>query len=163
MADNYLERRMDEYRRSQQGATVKHVRPTLSTLRPGQVAVDYPPQRVLVTAGTTPDGQAIVKLFRQFACRVAFTAPDSDRAAATRLAQLTGAQYHPGQADAAVDRLATAGDPATVIIDLDGSLPAAATLPVPPEALAAGPKAVAAWCVFAAHPANKWTRPGQAT
>lgn len=163
MADNYLERRMDEYRRSRQGAAVKHVRPTLSTLRPGQIAVDYPAQRILVTGGTTPGGQAIIRLFRQFACRVAFTDADSDRADATRLAQLTGAQYHPGTAEAALNRLATAGDPATVIVDLDGSLPEAATLPVPPEALAAGPEALAAWCVFAAHPANSWTRNGQAT
>ena len=156
MADNYLERRMDEYRRSQQGATVKHVRPTLSTLRPGQVAVDYPAMRVLVTDGTSPSGQAIIKSFRQFACRVAFTATDS--AAANILAQQTGAQYHPGAAERALERLAAAGDPAELIIDLDNSLPDHDTLPIPIGALNAGHEATAAWCIFAAHPANSWSR-----
>lgn len=155
MADNYLERRMDEYRRSQQGAAVKHVRPTLSTLRPGQVAVDYPPMRILVTDGTSPHGEAVIRHFRRFACRVAFTSRDNP-AQSQRFAQLTGAQYNPGTASAAIDRLTAAGDPPTVIIDLDNSLNGVTSLPIPEAAIHAGPEATAAWCLFAAHPANAW-------
>ena len=153
MADNYLERRMEEHRRSQQGATVKHVRPTLSALKPGQTAVDYPPIRVLVTDGTSETGIAVIEIFRRFGCRVAFTANDS--MTANKIAQRFGAQYHPGTVEAAKEYLAQAGDPASAIIDTDGLMIAGA-VPIHTQARKAGSEAVAAWVIFATHPANKW-------
>lgn len=156
MADNYLERRMEEYRRSRQGAAVR-VKHVAAGLKPGQVVVDYEPMRVLVAGACSPEGIAVVEAFRRFNCRVAIT--DVDAKGATTLAQRAGAQFHPAGAAAAVERLAAAGDPVSVIVNLDGSVPAVdgiTTLTPPSGAMSAGPAAVAAWAIYAAHPVNSW-------
>ena len=83
---------MEEYERTRRGANApRRVSPSL---RPGQVTIDYPPMRILVTDATTPAGRAVVEAFRRFNCRVAITC--ADRREGTLLAQHTGAQYHPG-------------------------------------------------------------------
>lgn len=159
MADNYLERRMEEYRRSQQGAAVAHSRRHAAGLKAGQVAVDYPAVRVLVTDACSEAGRATVAALRRFSCRVAMT--DSDSRAGSLLAQQLGAQYHPGTAPQALARLSAAGDPAAAVISPQGSCISAGTVTVitPPQgAIDAGPEAVAAWCLFALHPVNAWAR-----
>lgn len=157
MADNYLERRMEEYERARRGANAP--RRVASSLRPGQVVIDYPPMRLLVTGANTPAGRAVIEAFRRFNCRVAITC--ADRHEGSRLAQHTGAQFHPGDLADAIDRLTAAGDPVAFVVDLDGSMPAGTTIPIlvpPAAAQAAGPAAIASWALFVAHPANAWAR-----
>lgn len=91
MADNYLERKMEEYR-SGKGVTYRH-RTTPTGARPGTLNVKFPSRRVLVTGGASGIGRAIVKAFCDAGCRVAFCDIDSKAGAAT--AQATGAQFHP--------------------------------------------------------------------
>ena len=91
MADNYLERKMEDYR-SGKGATSK-VKRMSSGAKPGGISVKFPPRRVFVTGGASGIGRAIVEAFRKADCRVAFCDIDSKAGAAT--AQATGAQFHP--------------------------------------------------------------------
>ena len=91
MADNYLERKMEDYR-SGKGATSK-VKRVSSGAKPGEISVKFPPRRVFVTGGASGIGRAIVEAFRKADCRVAFCDIDSKAGAAT--AQATGAQFHP--------------------------------------------------------------------
>ena len=91
MADNYLERKMEDYRSGKSGnAKVKRVS---SSVKPGEISVKFPPRRVFVTGGASGIGRAIVEAFRKADCRVAFCDIDSKAGAAT--AQATGAQFHP--------------------------------------------------------------------
>lgn len=91
MADNYLERKMEDYRSGKNGnAKIKRVS---STSKPGVIDVKFPPRRVFVTGGASGIGKAIVEAFRRADCRVAFCDIDSKAGAAT--AQATGAQFHP--------------------------------------------------------------------
>jgi len=154
MADNYLERRMEEYRRSRQGAAAGHAKRSTPSLKPGQIAVDYPAIRVFVTDAMSPAGEAVIEAFRRFNCRVAFSC--DDRTYGNRLAQKTGAQFHPDGTKSALQRLADAGDPATVIINLGSDIPGGniPTLIPPANVIAAGPAHTAAWCLYAAHPLN---------
>lgn len=91
MADNYLERKMEDYR-SGKSATTKAQRAS-STPKPGTINVKFPPRRVFVTGGASGIGRAIVEAFRKANCRVAFCDIDAKAGAAT--AQATGAQFHP--------------------------------------------------------------------
>ena len=95
MADNYLEKKMEEHRR---GVT-SHYRPRLtpSGSRAGILSLPFPPRRVLVSldnnarnvglAETIRD--ALVKKLVQTGSRVAFT--HSDRVTGNRMAQAMGA------------------------------------------------------------------------
>ncbi len=154
MADNYLERRMEEYRHSRQGAaTPRAAMHTPHNLRPGQVLIDYPPMRVLVTDIDTPVSQAVIDMLRRFNCRVAITGPDP--VLGNRLAQKAGAQYHPYGPQAAIDRLDSAGDPVTIAITFSPLRLSVPTLTPPQEIIDAGPQATAAWVIYAAHPSSR--------
>lgn len=91
MADNYLERRMEEYRQGQ--LNKPSIRRTPSGSKPGTINIKFPPRRVFVTGGASGIGREIVKTFRQADCRVAFC--DIDTKAGNKTAQETGAQFHP--------------------------------------------------------------------
>ncbi len=91
MADNYLERKMEDYR-SGKGTSSK-VKRVSSGAKPGEISVKFPPRRVFVTGGASGIGRAIVEAFRKADCRVAFC--DIDSKAGTATAQATGAQFHP--------------------------------------------------------------------
>lgn len=154
MADNYLERRMEEYRMARQaGGVKKHAVPLLKR---GRVTVDYPAMRVLVANADNETGQAVVDGLRRMGCRVAITARDSRRG--TLIAQRSGSQFHPGSVAEALSRLEGAGDPVSVIADIEGLVESTfCRVIVPPaQVLEQGPDAVASWCVFAAHPSNVW-------
>lgn len=154
MADNYLERRMDEYRRSQQGAATRRAAMhTSPTLKPGQAIIEYPPMRVLVTDIDTPAAQAVINALRQVNCRVAITG--RDHTLGNRLAQKSGAQYHPDEPKAAIERLAKAGDPVILAVTFTAAIPDVPTLTPPREVLDAGPEATAAWVLYAAHPTSR--------
>lgn len=88
MADNYLEKRMEEYRAGKLApknrSIVAHSRREPSP---------FEGFRVYVTGGASGIGRAIVEAFRRVGCRVAFC--DIDRAKGTATAQATGSQFHP--------------------------------------------------------------------
>lgn len=91
MADNYLERKMEDYQKGK-GSSTKRRQPSAAA-KPGVLSVKFPPRRVFVTGGASGIGRAIVEAFRKADCRVAFCDIDLKAGAAT--AQATGAQFHP--------------------------------------------------------------------
>ena len=91
MADNYLERKMEDYR---SGKSVGSKTKRLSTMsKPGTINVKFPSRRVFITGGASGIGRAIVAAFRKADCRVAFC--DIDTKAGNATAQATGAQFYP--------------------------------------------------------------------
>ncbi len=91
MADNYLEKKMEEHLKGGPRQRVRRLSP--SGNRPGKLTVDFPPRRVYVTGGASGIGAAIVKAFCDAGCKVAFCDIDPKAGAAT--AQKSGAQFHP--------------------------------------------------------------------
>lgn len=89
MADNYLEKKMEEHMK---GAPQRPKRLSPAGNRPGKLSVDFPPRRVYVTGGASGIGSAIVKAFCDAGCKVAFCDKDARHGAAT--AQRCGAQFH---------------------------------------------------------------------
>lgn len=92
MADNYLEKKMEEHRLA---ATTKSYskRTTPSGDRPGTLSVKFAPLRVLVTDGATAEGEAIVKRLGAAGCRVAFISSDVKQGRA--LSQISGSRFYP--------------------------------------------------------------------
>lgn len=92
MADNYLEKQMEDYRagkfavkaRAKSGASVR---------RPGQLSVQYPQLRVFITGGASGIGESCVNEFRKIDAKVAFC--DIDRKRGNELAQKSGARFYP--------------------------------------------------------------------
>lgn len=91
MADNYLEKKMEEHMRGPKPAYRPKTTP--SGNRPGNISFRFPPCRVFVTGGASGIGSAIVSAYREAGCRVAFC--DIDNKKGTSTAQRTGAQFHP--------------------------------------------------------------------
>jgi len=87
MADNYLEKRMEDYRRGRTQSQ-RTVGP-----RAGRLTMPYPRQCVLVDGADTPAGRAAVETFVAAGCTVVFTAA-GDNAAGQRLAQALGGRYY---------------------------------------------------------------------
>ncbi len=104
MADNFLERRMEDYR---SGKLSAH-----STHHPGRKSsTDAAPAlaglRVIVTDGLSePLTSRIVKKLLEEGCKVAFMGTDSKEGA--RFAQASGAQFHPVKDTASADALSAA-------------------------------------------------------
>ncbi len=88
MADNYLEKRMEEYRAGKLSSRSHRPIRSISLKRPS-----LPPLRVFVTGGACGIGRAIVRAFRDEGCYVAFC--DNDLNAGRTTAQSTGAQFYP--------------------------------------------------------------------
>lgn len=114
MADNYLERRMEDYRSGRGGSRRLH-----APSRSGRLSLPYPHQYVLVLGGDTPAGRAVLEVFSHSGATVAFTA-SADGAA---LAQRTGARYYPMTAAEAAADMAARGEGPDVVIVCDGSAP----------------------------------------
>lgn len=91
MADNYLERKMEEHRAG--NATAYRPKLTPSGKRQGELTFKFPPRRVFVTGGASGIGKAVVKAFCDAGCKVAFC--DNDNTAGTRTAQSLGARFYP--------------------------------------------------------------------
>lgn len=119
MADNYLERKMEEYRSGKSQQRV--VKRTPSGAKPGTINVKFPSRRVFVTGGAKGIGRAIVEAFRNADCRVAFC--DNDSKVGTATAQATGAQFYPidvtdaNALDACVERVIKAWGDIDVIVN----------------------------------------------
>ena len=92
MADNYLERKMDELRRNGGAAPSYHSRLTPSGRNAGYLRFRFPSRRVLAADGMSPLGQAMVKAFVDGGCRVAFFAGDATSAQSREFAQQSGAR-----------------------------------------------------------------------
>lgn len=89
MADNYLERRMEDYRngRLTAGGHTSHS-PSRYTIKS-----DAPSGRILVADADTPLLTSLIEELRAEGCRVSFTA--SDRQHGSSLSQRSGSQFHP--------------------------------------------------------------------
>ncbi len=89
MADNYLEKRMEEYRSGKSGAPRRKLTP--SGKKPGVITYNLGVRRVLVTGGASGIGREIVRAYCDAGCRVAFC--DIDDKAGTATAQALGARF----------------------------------------------------------------------
>lgn len=95
MADNYLERKMEEYRSGKLASGYKQ-KTRIPTLHPatGYDVELLKANRVLILGrcleGT---GRELLKLFRSIGCRVAFC--DADSKAGAQIAQATGCRFYP--------------------------------------------------------------------
>lgn len=94
MADNYLERKMDEYRSGKRAGAPRRLTPT------GQKAgtVTLPIERLEVFV-TSPDS-TLIAAFANTGCRVSFCG--EDRREGMRIAERTGARFYPYPADEAL-------------------------------------------------------------
>lgn len=95
MADNYLERKMEEYRAGKlTGKTsMKHRGSTLIPATGYDVEL-LGTKRVLVVGDCLKDsGLELLKLFRSIGCKVAFCDKDSKQGSA--IAQQTGCRFYP--------------------------------------------------------------------
>ena len=101
MADNYLEKRMDDLRRGNRPGAYRP-KLTPSGVVTGKLQVAFPPRRVLVTGGASGIGRAIVEAYCTAGCRVAFV--DTDMEAGRSTASATGSRFIPLEAYALVGR-----------------------------------------------------------
>ena len=102
MADNYLERKMEEYRSGKLSARVKSGVPR--SLPKGKIAVDFPLRTVILAAAAIgPVCRAVVKSFIDAGCRVALVSACHKEA--TELARSFGARFYPvaGFSPASID------------------------------------------------------------
>lgn len=91
MADNYLERKMEEYKATVSSKKAMH-RPVYG-VRPGTVVLPYPSKRIMVIGAESWIGETVVRSFRKADCRVVFCSKQTKYGA--RLAQDSGAQFYP--------------------------------------------------------------------
>lgn len=93
MADNYLEKRMEDYRAGKFAGKARQ-KTGVQLHRPNQLTIPYPPQlRVFITGGASGIGESCVEAFRKIDAKVAFCDIDSKRGNET--AQKLGARFYP--------------------------------------------------------------------
>lgn len=71
MADNYLEKRMEDLQSGRLGNSGKSTRVAVRPTRGGYLNIPFPERRVLITEGTHGLGRAIALAFRKADCRTA--------------------------------------------------------------------------------------------
>lgn len=89
MADNYLERRMEDLR---SGRLRNVAAPAASPARKGEIRVSFPARRVLVTGGAGGIGLAVTRAYVKAGCKVAVM--DTDKEAGERLAHDEGVRFY---------------------------------------------------------------------
>lgn len=89
MADNYLERRMEDLR---SGRLRNVAAPAASPARKGEIRISFPARRVLVTGGAGGIGLAVTRAYLKAGCKVAVM--DTDREAGERLAHDEGVRFY---------------------------------------------------------------------
>ena len=122
MADNYLEKKMEEHRR---GVVIKRNmhRMTPGGDRPGTVSFSIDMLRVLVTDGSGKCGVAIINRLREAGCKVAFSM-DDEKAGRT-LAQKSGARFYPASFTGSISEdLEKAWGGLDAVVVTDGCMPA---------------------------------------
>lgn len=92
MADNYLERKMEELRLGKNRGGVSRVRPTLSST-PGKVVFNFPPRHVLILGNDNGLAETIAERFLNAGSRVAVF--DSDISRGNALAHDRGVRFCP--------------------------------------------------------------------
>lgn len=93
MADNYLERRMEDYRAGKLApAHRRAVSAARAVRREGELILKFPRLRVLVAGSAGGTGEAVVRAFREIDCRVDFL--DADYTVGNALAQKSGARFY---------------------------------------------------------------------
>lgn len=90
MADNYLEKKMEDLRMGKTGASAPRRRLTPGA---GRICFDFPPRRVLVAGGCHGIGEAIVDAYLHAGCKVAVF--DSDRDKGSAMARDKGIRFYP--------------------------------------------------------------------
>ena len=121
MADNYLERKYEEYQAQKAAGKKSSGRSTVAGAKPGYLQVRFPRRRVFVTGGAAGIGRAIVEAFRQAGCQVAFC--DIDEKLGQHTAETTGAQFYPVDVrreealEACMDRILKAWGDIDVIVN----------------------------------------------
>lgn len=105
MADNYLEKRMEEYRAGRLAPKTRVVvRDTRQMKRePGEYSLVFPPMRVAIIGGDVGMVGALARKFRSVGCQVAICHGDSKNC--TRIAQTEGCRYYPFDPQVAENRL----------------------------------------------------------
>lgn len=110
MADNYLEKRMDDYAHGRLGAKSGR-----SLNRAGYASIKYPHQQVLIVdCDASPSGEAVLRTLTEAGCKVCFTA--LDRKEGNRLAQSCGGRFYPLVLQAVADDMEKRGEKADTII-----------------------------------------------
>lgn len=169
MADNYLEKKMEEYRSGRLASTSRTTPSIRSPRKTNQLSLSYDPLVVMIS-GIAPDEELAETLmaFTSVGCRVAFTSGDPKASAI--LAQRSGARYYPeGYAFEAMlaDVTSRWGSPAIFVAftgdENDGistvgscqSLPSSARI-INASALAgrAAARVIARHLLYLAHPSN---------
>lgn len=99
MADNYLERKMEDYRKG----SPRHYTPKLTPAgrKPGMLCIPVEPRPVLIAAPDSRLLEELTRLLAEAGCRVAVMCRQP--AQGTALARQYGALYHPGDPEAAGD------------------------------------------------------------
>ncbi len=122
MADNYLEKRMEEYRAGRLANKSKVVVKSVAKGRPGDVVVNFPSLRVLLLGGPVGLISRISGMFRMAGSKVAFC--HGDRKKCTPVAQANGSRYYPydmadfSKVDLIIDDLSDRWNGFDVVIDL---------------------------------------------
>lgn len=91
MADNYLERRMEDLQSGRLGSTGRSPRIAGKPTRGGYLNIPFPPRRVLITEGAHGLGRAIALAFRKADCKTAVF--DTDKKAGETLAHDEGVRF----------------------------------------------------------------------
>lgn len=90
MADNYLEKKMEDIRLGKTASTAPHRRQAPGA---GRICFDFSPRRVLVTGGCNGIGETITDTYLRAGCKVAVFDTDSDKGFAT--ARDKGIRFYP--------------------------------------------------------------------
>lgn len=69
MADNYIERRMEDLKR---GSLSSNRKPASSNVIANKIQFQFPQRRVIIFDGDSPEGMAIGEAFKLIGCKVAF-------------------------------------------------------------------------------------------
>lgn len=93
MADNYLERKMEEHCANSHSRRPANAQSPSAGSHPGYLTIKFPPRRVFITGGAKGVGRAIIDAFREASCQVAFC--DVNCKTGNTTAQETGARYYP--------------------------------------------------------------------
>lgn len=93
MADNYLEKKMDDYRRMRSASAVG--RSMSMRTKPQGLYVNVSSIRVLLLSMNEKWSSSLIDAFRSAGCKVAFL--DSDSKRGTALAQSTGSLFYPSK------------------------------------------------------------------
>lgn len=92
MADNYLEKRMEDLRSGKLNTSGYKQKHTTGTPKAGYLSIPFPERRVLIVGSCGEIGEAIASAFRKAGCKTALF--DADKTTGERLAHDIGIRFH---------------------------------------------------------------------